>query len=285
MKTAIALVLALIACLTALWNPHLPEQSESYPVVEWTIDGQKRQAIVIPPASGSKQGAPVLFVFHGAGGNMYRMAGLGFQKHWNEAFIVCPQALPAPVRRDPQGNLPAWQIRTDSLNNRDLKFFDAILKTLREQHQIDEKRVYVTGHSNGGFFTYLLWAERGDQLAAIAPSASHANAIRARLSSLRPLPIMHIAGEQDTTIPFRNQRQSMDAIKQSLQCEPEGKLWAKVGSLTATLYPSRKGVPFVEVIHPGDHKYPGDAPALIVRFFKELAKGASTSPVPSGASN
>ncbi|MCX7992270.1 MAG: prolyl oligopeptidase family serine peptidase [Fimbriimonadales bacterium] len=285
MRTLLTLAMVFAAYLAGFWNFGTPEQSSKYPVVEWTMDGQKRQAIVIPPSSGTKQGAPVVFVFHGGGGSMYRMADLGFQQHWKEAFIVCPQALPAPTLRSPEGNLPAWQFRSGTTNNRDLKFFDAMLKTLREQHNIDEKRVYATGHSNGGFFTYVLWAERGDKLAGIAPSACHANAIRARQSNLRPIPLMHIAGEQDNVIPFKNQRQSMDALKKFLQCEPEGKLWAKAGSLTATLYPSKKGIPFVEVLHPGDHKYPSEAPALIVRFFKELAGGAPTPPAPVRAPN
>ena len=33
--------------------------------------------------------------------------------------------------------------------------------------KIDEKRVYATGHSNGGGFTYLLWTCRPDAFAAL----------------------------------------------------------------------------------------------------------------------
>lgn len=281
------LLLTLLMCPHALQQTTVPEPSEAFPVVEWTIEGQKRQAIVIPPSRPLKEGAPVVFVFHGHGGNMHRMARLGFQKHWQEAWIVCPQGLPTISGRDPEGKLPGWQTRVGEYRDRDLKLFDAILKTLHEQHKVDLRRVYATGHSNGGFFTYLLWAERGDKLAGIAPSACHANNIRSSLSRLRPIPVMHLAGERDATIPFIRQQQSMNTLKRVLQCESEGKSWAKVGSLSGTLYPSSKGAPVVAVVHPGGHKYPPEAPELIVRFFKELGGGASpqATPEPSRAPN
>ncbi len=36
-----------------------------------------------------------------------------------------------------------------------------LLARLKQDYRVDEMRVYATGHSNGGSFTHLLWAERG----------------------------------------------------------------------------------------------------------------------------
>jgi polyhydroxybutyrate depolymerase len=52
--------------------------------------------------------------------------------------------------------------------------FDAVLATLKIAYKVDEKQIYATGHSNGGGFTYLLWAARWDEFAAIAPCAAAA---------------------------------------------------------------------------------------------------------------
>ena len=49
-----------------------------------------------------------------------------------------------------------------------------MLTTLKKDYRVDEKRIYATGHSNGGGFTYLLWAARGDVFAAVAPCAAAA---------------------------------------------------------------------------------------------------------------
>src|SRR5947209_7381389 len=57
-------------------------------------------------------------------------------------------------------------------NDRDLKFIDAILATLREKYSIDENRVYATGFSNGGLFTYLLLSQRSNVFAAFAPGGA-----------------------------------------------------------------------------------------------------------------
>ncbi len=88
---------------------------EPTPVTEWTVGAVKREALIIPPATKTDGPVPVLFVFHGHGGSMKNMEQLGFQKHWPEAVIVCPQGLPTVTGRDPEGSGPAgrsWPGRT-----------------------------------------------------------------------------------------------------------------------------------------------------------------------------
>jgi len=36
-----------------------------------------------------------------------------------------------------------------------------------------------------------------------------------------------------------------------------------------SLCPSKDGTPFVSLLYPGGHAFPDEAPALIVKFFKE----------------
>jgi polyhydroxybutyrate depolymerase len=48
-------------------------------------------------------------------------------------------------------------------------------------------------------------------------------------------------------------------------CAAEGTAWAE----KCTLYPSSAGTPFVTYIHPGGHQFTAEAPALIVKFFRE----------------
>ena len=52
-------------------------------------------------------------------------------------------------------------------------------------------------------------------------------------------------------------------------CDTTGTEWAK----GCTLYKSNKGVPVVTFIHGGTHAYPAEAPGLIVKFFREHARG------------
>ena len=88
----------------------------------------------------------------------------------------------------------------------------------------------------------------------------------------KPLPALHVAGEKDESVSFENQKRTMAAVRRLNGCEAEGKPWAKAGTLVGTYYASKTGTPFVSIIHPGTHKFPEQAPELIVKFFKENAK-------------
>ena len=236
----------------------------------WTIDGVEREALICLPSKQSESGVPVVFGFHGHGGNARNgVRKFGFQRYWPEAIAVYMQGLPTPGRlTDPEGKRTGWQHGAGDQNDRDLKFFDAVLTTLRKEHSIDDNRIFASGHSNGGGFTYLLWAERPDVFAAVAPSSASARRIR----FLKPKPAMHIAGRNDPLVRFAWQQRAMDAVREVNGCEQKGREWAE----NCTLYPSAKGTPFIAFIHPGGHKFPAEAPQLIVRFFKDNPRDEPT---------
>ena len=233
--------------------------------VEFKVDGVAREALVYAPAAAKTTNTPLVFVFHGHGGSSRNAArSFGMHRQWPEALTIYPQGLKTPGRlTDPEGKLPGWQPRIGDQEDRDLKFFDAMLARLKQDYKVDEKRIYCTGHSNGGAFTYLLWAARGDVFAAVAPSA--AAAVPQLQMRLKPKPAFHLAGEKDPLVKFEWQKLTMSAVRKLNGCEAEGKQWAT----QCTLYPSKTGTPFVAFIHPGGHGFPAEAPALMVKFFKE----------------
>src|SRR5436190_8377273 len=119
--------------------------------MEWQIDGVAREALVVLPTKPSDAGAPVVFVFHGHGGNMKNTANrMAVHNHWPEALCVYAQGLPSVGKGDPDGKKPGWQRTPGDLNDRDLKLVDAMLQTFKQKQHIDERRIYATGHSNGG---------------------------------------------------------------------------------------------------------------------------------------
>ena len=235
--------------------------------MEWKIDDVAREALVCAPSKPGDGPPPLVFAFHGHGGTMrHSVRSFAIHDHWPEAVVIYPQGLPTPGQlSDPEGKKPGWQHWPGDQGDRDLKFFDGLVASMKEKHMIDEKRIYATGHSNGGTFTYLLWAVRGEQLAAVAPSA----AAGARgLRNAKPLPALHVIGEKDPLVTPTMQEKAIAGIKLLNGCEATGTDWAK-GCL---LYASSKEAPVVIFTHPGDHKYPAEAPPLIVKFFKEHAR-------------
>lgn len=244
------------------WNPNAV--AENLTRMEWKVDGTIREALVYTPAAAKKVSSPVVFAFHGHGGTMrYAAANFAYHKYWPAAIVVYMQGLnTAGTLTDPEGKRPGWQRTFGDQNDRDLKFFDAVLATLQKDCRVDKKRVYATGHSNGGAFTYLLWAARGDVFAAVAPCGAAAR--REFWQYLKPKPVLHMAGENDPLVRFQWQQRTIDELRKLNHCGV-GKPWGKY----CTIYPSQEGTPVVTYIHPGGHEFPSDVPSVIVKFFKE----------------
>lgn len=237
--------------------------TEELQPLSFTVDGVARTALVYVPPAARTNPAPLVFVFHGHGGNSRQVArSFHIEREWPEAIVVYMQGLNTVGQlTDPQGTLAGWQARAGDSGDRDLKFFDAVLARLKQDEDVDPKRIYCTGHSNGGGFTYLLWLTRGDVFAAVAPCA----AVAKYAAQLKPKPVMHIAGELDPLVKFAWQQRMMEAVRKVNGCSATGEPWAS----ECMLYPSKNGAPVVTFIHPGGHVVPPAAPALIVKFFQE----------------
>ena len=238
----------------------------------WTVDGVKRTALVRVPAGVSGQLA-VVFGWHGHGGRSTHSAGRwGYAEIDTASILVFPQGLPtvSPLV-DKEGRMPGWQTSVTSEGGRDIKLFDAILADLKKQHAVDDRRIYSMGHSNGAAFSYLLWQARPEVLAAIGAVAG---SLRPDGKPTTPLPVIHVAGENDPLVKFTWQQATFAAVKRFNGCSEEGKPWAKEGVLDATIYASTEGAPLVTAIHGGGHEYAKGSTELIVRFFKENPKAA-----------
>lgn len=243
---------------------------DSLKLQQWAVDGVTREALVYAPAQALLEPTPVLFVFHGHGGTMNNSSTrTPYHQLWPEAIVVYPQGLNTPGQlTDPSGALPGWQKTEGDQGDRDLKFFDAMLASLRKDYLVDDKRIFVTGHSNGGAFTYLLWAARGDTLAAVAPTS--AAALRF-LDQLKPKPAFILGGQNDPLVKFVWQQNTINAVLAINQCEK-----GEPGATYCTTYPSKINAPVVTYIHPGGHQFPAEAAPLIVKFFQE--RMTSTAP-------
>src|SRR5215510_1668897 len=220
-------------------------------VMNCTVDGAKRQALVFAPKPASLDiRHPLVFAFHGHGGNMQAAAqGMHIQNLWPEAIVVYPQGLPIPTKVDPQGLYPGWQNEAGQKGDRDLKLFDAMLSTMRQQYSVDDTRIYSTGFSNGAGFTYLLWSARGKVIAAIGECAGR---LFPSDHPTEPRAVLAIAGQADTTNPFPLQQQSIETDRQIDGATGPGQACGQY----CTFYPSTTLTPVKTYIHPGGHVYP-----------------------------
>jgi len=237
--------------------------------LRWEIDGEERTALVRFPEMKEGDRVPLVFVWHGHGGNV-RGAARSFRihEHWPEAIVVHPQGLPTPGQlTDPEGRRSGWQTRGAAESNRDLRFFDVIYEDLIGRGIVDPELVYSTGHSNGGGFTYTLLVERGDRLAAIAPSSSAGSRLRDR--TVPRIPVFHLAGRGDQLVKMRWQQTTIDHLRRLFECgapQPWG------DHPDCRIHPSPGEDLLVTCVHDGGHRMPADAGELFSRFFQEHAR-------------
>jgi polyhydroxybutyrate depolymerase len=236
---------------------------------KWKVDGLEREALVVLPSTSPKTKLPVIFAFHGHGGNMhFSFRGMNFQDFWPDAIVVYPQGVPTPgIVLDLEGKKPGWQREPGQFGDRDLKFVDAILATLRQKNSIDENRIYATGFSNGGLFTYLLLSQRPNVFAAFAPGGA---ALLRSVPLTVPRPLLHYGGQTDQLAKFPRQQQTIEQVRKFNDCAEQGEPCGP----NCTLYRSSKSAPVETFIHPFGHIYPPQVTPVIVKFFQEHPRGS-----------
>lgn len=87
-----------------------------------------------------------------------------------------------------------------------------VLAIMRDEYNINENRIYVTGHSMGGAGTFFMAGEHGDIWAAAAPvapaaftSAEERDAIIRNIAAAG-LPVMVVHGDADAVVPVATSR-------------------------------------------------------------------------------
>jgi len=235
----------------------LGARGASAEVMSWQVDGQTREAIVYAPAgSGGSKKVPLVLSFHGYGDNMQNYQHTNVHVAWPDAIVVYFQGL--ETRR----GLHGWQGEQGSVN-RDLKLVDVALASLRKTYNIDDDRIYATGFSNGGAFTYLLWTERPGVFAAYAPVSAR---LRPSVRPTQPRPLFHVAGERERS--FSGQEAT---IKVAIEVNGVGATTTRCGD-GCTIYGSGTPAPVMTWVHTGGHVYPGGTAERIVSFFQEHSR-------------
>ena len=155
MKIAISLLALTCLCTSALAQVSSIVHKED----------KRRYIVYTPPSyqSAPQQAFPVVFNFHGGGMSMaeqmlYTQMNKTADRH--QFIVVYPQG----IKQD-------WNVGfgMDYLTGTDdVGFTQAMLSKLKQDYRIDDKRIYATGLSRGGFFALRLAAELPQQFAAVA---------------------------------------------------------------------------------------------------------------------
>lgn len=97
----------------------------------------------------------------------------------------------------PNGINKAWDISGDQ----DINFILALIDKMVKDYGIDRDRVYLSGFSMGGMFTYHAMTKIADKIAAFAPISGYP-IYGGTFVSKRPVPIIHTHGTGDDVCTY-----------------------------------------------------------------------------------
>ena len=181
----------------------------------WSVTHEGRNRLYrvhIPQGYNAATPTPAVLSFHGYGSNELDQEALSQMSEQAEArgFIaVYPRGLnqnEVSGTMDPRAeNTRSWNAGVccgpaQSTRVDDVAFVDALLADLDTRVCLETRRIYATGLSNGGFFSYRLACERAGQIAAIAPVAGMAGF--EPCAPVRPVSVMHFHGTDDQVVRY-----------------------------------------------------------------------------------
>jgi polyhydroxybutyrate depolymerase len=258
----IALLSIASACTSSDAQPRrAPVALQSH---SWVIDGSKRTGLIATPSKPAAAGAPLVLVFHGHGGTAANMSrALPIHARWPEAMVIYLQGLPTPgTVVDQQGRRAGWQNAPGAHGDRDVELVDSVLAWATRTQKVDAKRIFAAGHSNGGWFTYVLWASRPTRFAAFAPASA---TLGRMITSVKPKPALIIAGEKDRLVAYTMQRRTIAAVVDLNQATTIGEEWYGGAKL------HRSEIADVATyVHPGAHPLPANASDVVATFFRRF---------------
>ena len=214
--------------------------------------------------SGLKENSPLLISCHGMDQDPnYQQSNT----HWEAVADTAGFVVVYP--RGGTG-MSTWDISGD----KDTKWMTEIIDQMYTDYKIDKKRVYLSGFSMGGMFTYHSMSKIADKIAAFAPT-SGTNVMGASKAQ-RPVPIIHPHGTNDDVLPYNNVEGFIKNYRDQFNCPAQAKEetnYPNAENNGATMYtwgPCDKGVYIKHLKLPGRGHSPSKADVSdIWNFVKE----------------
>jgi poly(3-hydroxybutyrate) depolymerase len=207
-------------------------QAQDYKTIN--VDGVDRYYLdYVPQNLGENR--PLILALHGNGGNgSYHKGVMRVESVADTAKFVTVF---------PNGIDKTWDIG----GNKDLQFMQALINEMYRKYKINRNRVYITGWSMGGMFTYYAMMKAADTYAAFAPLSGY-HFWGGTATSSRPVPILHIHGKDDDVVTVGNLQTELNKWINRDQCNTTKKITNSYrGATGVNLYVWDQGKDGVEV--------------------------------------
>jgi polyhydroxybutyrate depolymerase len=168
------------------------------------IGGSRPVQMHVPPSYKPGTPVPLVMMLH----------GYGFQASIEEAYLdITDQSnTQGFIYAMPQGTTdstgsPFWNASNaccnfDGSTVDDSGYLSSVITEIEAAYSIDPKKVFLIGHSNGGFMSYRMACDHADQIAAIAVLAGEMPNDVSMCKPKQPVSVLQIQGTADMSISY-----------------------------------------------------------------------------------
>lgn len=168
--------------------------------------GRGEVLVSIPDNHSEEVALPLIVLLHGytsSGNNQNAYMGFGDLVNDYDFLLVAPDGT-----QESGGNGSRFWNASNACCNfygsqvDDVAYVKSIIDEMKARYNVDDKRVYLVGHSNGGFMSYRIAYEHSQDIAAIA-SLAGASHLGNRDAPEYPVNVLQIHGTADGTIAYQ----------------------------------------------------------------------------------
>jgi len=189
---------SLLAVIAFICNVGIAQQTLDRTITHGGLTREYR--LYIPAAYNGNKAVPLVFNLHGySSNNAQQELYTNFKPIADTAnFIMC-----LPNGTYDTVNNRYWNVGFAASTIDDVGFISLLIDSLTSKYNIDSKKIFSTGMSNGGFLSYSLACQLSNKVAAIASVTGSMTIVqRNNCNPGRTVPVMQIHGTADATVPY-----------------------------------------------------------------------------------
>jgi polyhydroxybutyrate depolymerase len=210
MVSTLAALPALVACdspaaPSTVAGPPTAPATPGRPGTTVSVDLDKRPfRLHVPRSYDAATPAPLVVLLHGftaSGGVQERYFKLTAESDRRGFLYALPDG--TPDRQDRRfWNATEACCDFGRAGPDDSTYLRRLIDTVKASYSVDASRVYLVGHSNGGFMAYRMACDHASEITAVVSLAGAATGRPASCRPSRPVSVLQIHGTEDRTIHY-----------------------------------------------------------------------------------
>jgi polyhydroxybutyrate depolymerase len=171
---------------------------------QWQFGGERPVTLQFPDRYDHAVPTPLLILLHGYTANglvQTAYTGLGNLVEEQGILFAAPDGTVGPDGKS------FWNATNACCDYHgtgvdDVGYLGGLIEEISSVWNVDPARVFLVGHSNGGFMSYRMACERADLIAAVVSLAGATWQDHAACAPARPVSVLQIHGDLDESIRY-----------------------------------------------------------------------------------